>query len=747
MSRPARSRAVHGLAVVMLMTAAVFFIADWVRVSRVPKVIYAFDIYEYYFPNMVYAARSVWNAGPGFFWNALADCGEPFFGIGSTAVLYPANVLFLWLDPASALLALLVFNLTVAGVSGYALGRHLGLATLGALSLGMAFAYGPANVDLVTWSPLVGNAYAWFPAILLCCERILQQPTRGRGVALGAVLAVALLAGFPQQIMFIYQLIALRLAWALVTREAARPVSAATTIGLGLVLAPLLVAWPLVPSMESASLSVRSQALSQQEIIATGFLTMADFRYLVTLRADVYNPFRLLLLMLFAAGLLRTRTRRAGLFYLLAGLAFFDLCFGLNGHLFSLYKHLPGTTLFRDPARCMWIAALCLAVLTGLAVDAYVSDDPEPAPRLRAGLLVAIPVAGLAGFYALTTSHRLTAGEWWVAGVALAAVLVGRVPRFRLAAGVALTAALVVDLLLIRPAPFRRLLPDSTLLWAHADVFKWLRSQRTPQDRVYVVAEHADFSLMPKTPLLFGIPSVTNYEPQPSRRFSEFYVLMRSGRAMRSLNDYYFCQSSPRFKHRLLDLTGARYVVSSLPPEKMVGLPPETLTPAHEGGGVTVYENPTVLRRARYVPGLVVVPDPGMLLARLADGPDDPRAAALVEAPPASGFLGEPGPPVSGSVAFVTDDFEHLQLAVVAPRRGFVVLADQEIPGWRATVNDAPVEIIRANHAFRAVEVPAGTSVVDFRYAPTSVRIGGWVSSVTILALLAAVLISRSTRS
>jgi hypothetical protein len=737
-----RVRSADWLGVIALAGAAAVFVAWWEGAAHVPRAIRTFDIYQHYLPNMLYASGSIRNGGRGLFWNALNNCGAPFFGIGSMAVLYPGNALFLWLEPGRALLALLVFNLSVAGVSAYALGRVLGLGRPGALSLAVAFAFGNANVDLVTWSPLVGNAYVWLPAAMLCCERLLQHPTPRRGVALGIALGIALLAGFPQQVMLVYQLIALRLAWALATRELGRPARTTGLVAFGLVLAPLLAAWALVPSVESARLSVRGQALSEREVIPQGFLTLERLRHLLATRSDIYNPFRLLPWTLFAAGLLRTRTRRVGLFYLLAGLAYFDLSFGPNGHLYPLYVHLPGASLFRDPARCMWIAALCLAVLTGLAVDAFVSCDPEPAPRLRAGLLVGVPIAAVVGFYAFSPS-RLTATEWWRAGGTLAAVLLSRPARLRLVGGAILTLALVLDLLVFRPTPSRRLLPDWHLLRAHAGVFEWLHARHTAQDRVYVVGEHLDFSLMPKTPALFGLPSVTDYEPQPSRRFAEYYVLMRSGAPMRSLNDFYFCRSTPAFKRRLLDLSGGRYVVSGLPPAKMAGLPVGTLSRAHHDAGVTVYENPTALPRARWVPRLLVVPDPRRLLARLADGPDDPRTVALVETPPPSGFLGDPGPFEGDAVAVVADDFERVVLRVMAPRRGFVVLADQEFPGWRATVDGRPAEILRANHVFRAVEVPAGASTIEFVYAPASVRLGGWVSGLTVVGLLAAALAAR----
>ena len=147
------------------------------------------------------------------------------------------------------------------------------------------------------------------------------------------------------------------------------------------------------------------------------------------------------------------------------------------------------------------------------------------------------------------------------------------------------------------------------------------------------------------------------------------------------------------------------------------------------------------------MPRVEVVSDPATLLARLASADHDPHEEALVEAPLASGFTGTPGNRAPGTAAFLMNDPEHLVLRVHAPAAGFMVLADQYSPGWEATVNEKPTPIVRANYVFRLIEVPAGDSRVEFRYAPHTLRWGALVSSVTILGLGAALVLSRVRRS
>jgi len=159
---------------------------------------------------------------------------------------------------------------------------------------------------------------------------------------------------------------------------------------------------------------------------------------------------------------------------------------------------------------------------------------------------------------------------------------------------------------------------------------------------------------------------------------------------------------------------------------------------------VHVYENPSALPRARWVPRVNVVADPRALLWRLAWGRDDLTHAAFVEAPPPSGFVGIPDDDPVPAVTFVRNDPEHVVLSVDAPRRGFVVLADQWFPGWRATVEGIPVPILRGDYAFRLVEVPAGPVAVEFRYVPDALRAGALISAATVVAI--AVILVRGAR-
>lgn len=733
-ARPARQAWATTAALLALLLAVAAMLWRIHRNSLVKGVV-SFDVYAYAFPMFLRAAEAVRHGGAGLLWNPDQSCGEPYLGIGTTGLLYPPSWLFLLLPSDAALYGLLFCNLAIGALGGYALARALDLSRAAAVCGGLSFAFSNQGTDLITFTPIVSGPFAWLPVAMCCTERLLREARVGWAVALAASLAIALLPGHPQVIVYLYQLIALRVAWALLV---ARPPHAGRVLALfaaSLAGAPLLAGLHLVPALESMRQSIRSGSLSAGEIGGPGGVTLSGFLINYSRRQEINSPIHLLPSLL-AIGALMTRVARPQMwFYLLAGLLSLGLALGDHFVLFPLYRLLPAGALFRDPNRFLWITSLCLSVLAAIGADTllrHAASWPRRAGRL---LLPALTVALLwagskRGFY----RH-----EPWLIAAALAAMLLAATSRrFARGAAVLLVVALGLDLVWFRPPPFRHFM-DGEQLYARQPLFEQLEARLTPQDRVYLVGRHLDFSLQHKTGALLGVPVMTDYESQTSRRWGDYLTYLRLGRRTRSINDVIYPAQGylpPTLIRPLLDLAAGRYLVVEESVDTVENLRGAPLAVLSFEQGVRVYENPTALPRARWVPRAMVIPAPEELLARLASGAVDARTTVLLEEPPPSGALGGGAAP-GGTVEFTRDDPETIALSVDAPSAGFVVLADQYFPGWRATVNDVDAPILRADYAFRAVAVPAGHSVVRFDFRPRSVAIGASVSGLAIAAALA----------
>lgn len=77
-----------------------------------------------------------------------------------------------------------------------------------------------------------------------------------------------------------------------------------------------------------------------------------------------------------------------------------------------------------------------------------------------------------------------------------------------------------------------------------------------------------------------------------------------------------------------------------------------------------------------------------------------------------------PGATRVTSYAVVAYDPVRLTLRVDAPGAGWLLVTDTWSRRWFATVNGRESVVFPGNFVFRAVSVPAGTSVIDFRYHP-----------------------------
>src|SRR5262249_46277750 len=275
-----------------------------------------------------------------------------------------------------------------------------------------------------------------------------------------------------------------------------------------------------------------------------------------------------------------------------------------------------------------------------------------------------------------------------------------------------------------------------------------LRVRMSAQDRALIessLSSMFDLGLLVKSATVMRIPTVYDYEPLVGYRLGNYFSAMWHGSPITSGQAL---MTAPTvlagYRRRLSDLASIRYLVT---PATSRFPPPGAEFSAVEAGdpGLRVFTALTAPPPARFVSRVEVIDEPDTLLSRLAYGNDDLTAVALVEEPFPSGFAGERDGDGSGTVRFVRDDPERIVLDVDAPARGFLVLADQDAPGWRATVNGTPAPIRRANYAVRAIEVPAGRSRVEFRYRPGSVATGAAISALALVTV-GAILVGRGRR-
>lgn len=158
--------------------------------------------------------------------------------------------------------------------------------------------------------------------------------------------------------------------------------------------------------------------------------------------------------------------------------------------------------------------------------------------------------------------------------------------------------------------------------------------------------------------------------------------------------------------------------------------------------GVSIYENTKILPRASLFSAAEVQAD-DRVLARLKDPSFDPYEKVVLSAESVSAEdVAMLRPLTEATAAPVTRarialyESQRVRIEADSSTPAVLMLNDTNFPGWRATVNDKPTPILQADYLFRGVLVPAGKSIVEFSYQPTSFRVGAIISALALVALL-----------
>ncbi len=116
-----------------------------------------------------------------------------------------------------------------------------------------------------------------------------------------------------------------------------------------------------------------------------------------------------------------------------------------------------------------------------------------------------------------------------------------------------------------------------------------------------------------------------------------------------------------------------------------------------------------------------------------------------------------PTPADSASTIVLTDyDSDFVTYAVDAKKDELALFSEVYYPkGWQVSIDGEAVEMLRANYTLRALPVPAGKHMVEFRFEPRSIRVTDGIAyaalAIMLLTLVAlivrTVLGTRTTRS
>jgi hypothetical protein len=747
------------------------------------------DLLTYQVPQEWFLVSSWHKTGEIPLWCPYSFGGIPFIHDIQVGAFYPPHIL-LYLVSAEmvgpTLSWLIVAHVIVAGWTMFAYSRVRGLNRICALVAAAGFMFsGKWLLHLLAAGQYVTVGLAWLPLVLLLLERSLGGGGLRSATWAGLALAMVVLGSHPQLTFYAGVLIAL---WTLpVALEQAGVFAAAgwmwqdflralvgwsAAIAWASFVALTLTAIQLLPTLEAATLTTRGAMGMRSNVFAeflfsfSGLIGPAPAGLPTTMGWEYRTGWTALGLAtaVLAPALIRGRVR----FQLQAGGCLLLILFGMGAGV--LLQTLPGFRLFRIPSRMFLIVSLPVALLMGIATQALSErlSSHRGLGGLVRGLLILVLLLGLASAYSLTMAGGSLRSTplliYWGSSLLLLPVAVwltfqpGRAERrksrwtsgsFQLAWGAILLAdswAMGLPLVSVRPqAPIYE--PPACVRLV---VERRKNHERALDREVPGHWEHTPFEFA--LPMLERLDQIRGYNPLDILRYKEFIQFISD--RVEPLPPANGIGNFPLVNLGLLDFLGTRFLVQPTTFPRMSGEvqsvtddarwqaigedpSPEShlFVPSSEQRlpPYTVYRNGRAFPRAFLVPRAEPLPERSRVLAALKQA--DLRSVVFLEDfDPGSQRIDSLGRFEAATITAYQPN--HVVIETDSDAPGYVVLTDPWYPGWTCTVDGQAATLHRANYAFRAVAVRAGTHRVRFDFAPVSYQRGRLISTVALAGIL-----------
>jgi hypothetical protein len=750
---------VRGLVLAALLLA--FALGDTLLTASGTDTISEFVAWRAFFADSV-------RAGHFPLWNPYTYGGQPFLAGFESAVLYPPNVLFVYLPLGPALNFSVFLHLILLGwgMQRWAASRGLtpwaaGLAGLIMPLSGPVFPhiYGGHLSNLCTM--------AWAPWIFLGLEQAARGDRRSYLLASAAV-CLQVLAGHVQY-TFYTAIAAVLHALVLTSADAKTPGLARwrPLLNLALVYAAgaLLGAAQLLPSLAASVDTLRAHKLDP---VFAGMLSFAPENLLTLVAPGFFGSidqplywgrgyfwemslfFGTASLVLLAVALTRPAARPAWL-DLAVALPLLVLALGEHTPLFHLlYNYAPGFGHFRGWGKFIFPATLFLVLAAASGADALLRGEKTDR-RIGWAALIAGAVSALAGFLLVFrpvaispflnfelnlkppetympqevfTQADFVASHGWHAGLSLllggavlivAGVLVNgprRLAFFRWA----IPALVAVEMIgFIAGQIFVSHVADA----APAGLKQF--TAKFPGDyRVVLPLNWANNGY------LIGVNELGGNNPTVLRRYAEF-IAYSQGQDPDHVTQFL------EFKHLspLLALLRFQYAIES------------------DGGPLKIDESPLPpLPHVLLVSDAKVLAGRDAILAALGDPVFDPQETVLLESAPSPA----PVAGATGTAKLVSSTPDQLTIEADTDKPAILLVTDLYAHGWRAEPLPGSVQssydLMPGDYILRAIPLQAGHHALRLVYAPAAFPSGLAVSAAAWLAwLAAAVVLTRQRRT
>jgi hypothetical protein len=686
------------------------------------------DFGYFSYPLAQYHRECFWR-GELPLWSPFNSCGMPFLAQWNTLTLYPPSLIYLLLPLPWSLNLFCLLHLFAGGMGMYFLAHRWSGNRFAACVAATLFVFSAFTLNCVMWPNNIA-ALGLMPWVILLVQRGWQRG--GRQLLIGSLVgALQMLAGAPEMILLTWFTVAGIFVVDLIHGDTPRTRALVRSGIIGLLIAGI-AAIQLLPFFELMRASDRSQnfATASWSMPAWGwanFFVPLFHSYAAPIGTyfqpgqDWIASYYTGVVGVVLAGVALCAVRKPRVWFL-AALVFLGvaLAFGDNRFLYPALKRVfPQLNFMRYPVKFLILVNFALPLLAAFAVAAILETKSRAHFRtlLIASGAAAIIIAGIVwsahAHPARSENPQFTQWNGLVRIVVLASVtslLMGftrasRDRMIRIMAGLVLL-ALALDGITHSPKatpslPAGVLQPGLVKL----DPAPGLHGNRAmlirpAHDEVYATMISdplKDFVLHRQA--LFGNCNLIDGVPTPDGFFS-LYI-----KESRQLWSHLWFRQTNYAVSPLLDFLSVAHVNAETIfdwTNRPSALPIATI------GQAPVFAEASATLESLLSPAF----DPARTVYLPANAKALVRATQTIEA----------------KILSAKFTAHRIQLKVDAAADTVLVLAQSFYGPWRASMDKQPVPILRANHAFQAVPISAGTHDIVFEYRDQAFQTGAIVT-------------------
>ncbi|MFH1588800.1 MAG: YfhO family protein [Candidatus Diapherotrites archaeon] len=734
-------------------------------------------------------------------WNPNVYGGIPLLANPQSIMVFPLYFLFALLDFGFVLKIALFFLVFVSGISMFYFLKTLGLKNESALFGAIAYMFSGRIMSsiwaghIVFWPP-----FALLPLVFAFFELALKNRSFPYAIFAGVILALMFLGGHTQLFLYFLMFFSFYALFKIITEAEKQKtknsffpfsisfnslISSAKKIipffFLILLVFSAISMIQIIPSLEFASFSSREGGLSDEfanfaafplqnfitVLLPNFFGNSINHTFWGKIYYDELNFFPGIIVLIFALFSFLFFRNNLVKFFSLIVLFCFIYAFGSKFFLFDFFRLFPIFELFRVPSRMLFVAAFCVPVIAAIGFNGFLNQKQLSQSQknyfklifvfsIIAGILLIISILFKEQIFELGKTilmqkYALHSPEKQLYYISQIPAVFNWILR-DLSALFLASFFSVAAIFFFRKQLFSKKTLSFVLiavcfleLFSFGSIF--INDLRTgeifesnkaiefleSQDSYFRIFEHKMFPWYHKT-VSAGIQSALSYDPAIFRKYADFLGLINNKNVI-DITTIQPGDISDESNLKVFDLLNVKYIVS----EKKLELISYPL--AYYDRNYFIYENPNVLPRAFVVGKSKVFSSEEQVLENILSDSFNPRQEVLLFNASQINSL------QSFKEAEITHYSPHkITVSVDAEDECFLVLLENNYPGWKAFENGKQIELFTANYLFRAVKLSPGKHELDFLFQSESIFLGGLISIASLFLVILFLLINFKNR-